>query len=140
MCRPDVAHILVVVGVAAAAAIELRPALAAVGLGVDVSCCKISLHLLIERAVVDIAHFVLVDAYELVTREDVAVGSDSDVVVAAAAAAESLYRAWSLIEVEHKVEEVELLAGLFVVEDTLCEDLILLENSRELLLCESVFI
>ena len=109
-----IAHILVIIGIAAAAAIELRPALAAVGLGINMSLCKIGFHFLIEGTIVYIAHFVLVDTHELMTRKNISVRSYSHIVVSAAAAPQSLYSAGALIEVKHEVEEVELFALLLV--------------------------
>ena len=140
MSLANIALILVVISVTAAAAIELSPAFAAIGFGVNVSLSEIGFHFLIESALIDIAHFILIDTDELVTGENIAVGSDSDVVVAAAAAAQALDSARTLIEVEHEVEEVELIAFFLVIEDLLGEFFVLSEDFREVLVSESVLI
>ena len=59
--------------------------------------------------------------------------------IAAATAAESLDSARALIEVKHKMEEIELSALLLIFKYPLCEVLVFLENCGEFLLGKRIF-
>ena len=74
------------------------------------------------------------------TWKNITVGSNCDIIVTAAASSQSLDSARSLIEVYHKVEEVELSALFLVFKDSLCKNFILLENCRKFFFCECKFI
>ena len=134
----NVAVVNEVVCVTAAAAVESCPALLAVFLGVNVRTCKFLFQLFVESSLVDVAHFHILNANELVAGINVALGGDSYILVAAAAASQALDSARSLVKVEHKVEEVEVLALLVVDKEHLRELLILGENSREVALSDRV--
>ena len=102
------------------------------------SLSKISFHFLIESTLVDIAHLIFVNTYELMTWEDITVRGDSYIIVTAAAASQALDSAWTLIEIEHEVEEIELFAILFVFEELQCKLFVLGKYSREILFCKSL--
>ena len=119
MCAENASVVNEVVGIATAAAIELCPTVAAVFLAVNMSRSKFLLHIIIESALVDISHKILVHSDELVAGVNISVGSDSNILVAASAASETLDSAGTLIQIKHKVEEVEMLALLFIDEDYL---------------------
>lgn len=62
---------------------------------------------MVDRIVKDAAHLPLVHAHELMAGINIALGSDSNILVAAAASAESLDCARTLIKIDHEMEEVE---------------------------------
>lgn len=138
VCGVDIAVVDVIIGIAAAAAVEFRPAVLTVVLGVDMSRGEFLFDVVVEGALDDIAHFVSVAAHELMTGIDISVGSYSHVLVAAAAASETLYRAGTLIEIQHKMEEIKMSALFFVDEHDLCKALILGEYGGQLLLGDSI--
>lgn len=80
-------------------------------LAVDVYLREICLDIVVECSVIKVAHFPLLYSNELVAGVDIAVRLHRNVVVAAAAAAQALYRAGTGVEVHHEVEEVELVLG-----------------------------
>ncbi len=69
-------------------------------------------------------------------RENVSVRVNSNIVIAAAAAAQALYRTRSLIEVHHKVEEVELI--LRAVRHCFAQPVVLLEDTRKVFFGERI--
>ena len=106
----DIALVLVVVGIAAAGAIELRPAVLTVFLAVNIRLCEILFHICIECSVMEIAHFIILIADKLMARVDIALGSYCNIFISAAAAPQTLYCAGSLIQVYHKMEEIIIIA------------------------------
>ena len=102
----DISLILEIVCITAAGAIELCPAVTAVFLAVDICFRKIQLHVGVEGPVVQVAHFELFHSDELMAGINVALRSNCNIFVAATAAAQTLDRARSLVEIDHKVEEI----------------------------------
>ena len=62
---------------------------------------------MVNRIVKHAAHLPLVHAHELMAGIDITLRSDSNILVAAAASAESLDSTRSLIKVDHEMEEIE---------------------------------
>ena len=124
------------VSVASAGAEELRPAAAAAFLAVDVYLREIGLDIVVECSVIKVAHFPLLYSNELVAGVDIAVRLHRNVVVAAAAAAQALYRAGTGVEVHHEVEEVELVLG--AVRHDVAQLVVLGEYAGEILLVDGV--
>ena len=125
---------LVVIRVTAAAAIESCPAVPAVRLAVDMSLGEVGLHFTVKCAVVHVAHFIVCLTDKLMTWVDVAVRCDCHVLIAAAAATQTLDRTGALIQIQHEVEEVELLAGCLIVQNLLHQPFIFLKNTGQVCL------
>ena len=131
--RFDCAGIFQIIGVASAAAIEFCPAGLALRFGVDGGLCKRILDLGVERLVKNAAHNPLRLADKLVAGIDVALRGNRDVLVAAAAAAQTFDGTRALVEVDHKVEEVEEFAVLALLDDDLGQLFILGKNQSPFL-------
>ena len=85
------------------------PAVFTVFFGINISLGKHLFHIVIKCAVVKIAHLVLLMADKLMTWVNISLRSNSDIFVSAAAASQTFYCAWSLIQINHKVEEIIIL-------------------------------
>ena len=97
----DAAAVGLAVGVAAAAAIELGPAIAAVLLAIDGGGGKLFLHLQVDGLSENIPHLPFRMSHKLMTRINVTVRGDRHILVAGSAAPEAFVGAGSLIQVQH---------------------------------------
>ena len=95
---------------AAAGTVEFRPAVRAFVPGVDIEPGKFFGDLQIESLIVNIAHAVLLLAYELVAGIDIALRRDGHVFAPGAAAADPLDNAGPLGQIDVEMEEIEIAA------------------------------
>ena len=122
------------VGRAAAGAVQPCPAVAALGLGIDVAAGELVLCLLFRDTVPDIAQLELLLADKLMAGIKIAPGSDSHVFRAGAAAGDAFVDARPAGEVDHVVIEGEGAAFALALEHQLGELFILLQYDRQILL------
>lgn len=69
---------------------------------------------------------------------NIALGGDGNVLISRAAASESLDSAGALIQIKHKVEEIKVLALLFIYQHKLRQSFVFAENSGQLLFGEGI--
>ena len=101
--RLDIAAILDIVGMASAAAEKLGPALTAFRLVEDVHIAEQRRQRIIGHAFIDVADDVSVLAYKLVAGIDIAIGDDTHILMAGAAAAQPFGNAGTAVEVHDEV-------------------------------------
>lgn len=97
-----------------AAAVELGPAVLALGLVIYSGPGEVILHLLVDGEIEYIAHLPLLMTNELMAGIYITIGSDGYIFIAAAAASQALDGAGTLIQIDHEVIEVKALAGLLL--------------------------
>ena len=120
----NAAAITDVVGVAAAASIEARPALHAGWLGENVGLLEAFGNFWFYNAGVDGAHLVILFAHKLVARIKVAFWTDGQIVMTATTAAQALWQTWAAGKVYVKVEEVVALAFAPTFDVVVGEDVV----------------
>ena len=103
----DVAAVLDVIGMAAAAAEELGPAVNAFRLAEYMIHTEIMHHLHVLQAFIYIADHIAFTAYELVAWVNIAIRDDGQIFVACSASSESLRQARAFPEIHIEVEEEE---------------------------------
>ena len=123
---------------ASAGAIELCPAILAVGAGIGVAQLEFILHLGIGHAVIDVAQKILGVADELVTRIQIAPRGDRHVLRTRAAARDALIDARTRVQIEHIVVEGDGLAFLFSSEHILGEDLVLFKKHGKIIIGQRI--
>ena len=129
------------VGLAAAAAIEARPALGAFFLGEHGILLEARLHGGIKGAVQHRAHAHPLAAHELVAGVDVAVRSYGHVLVARAAAGETLAQTGAAGQIHHKVEETEPCVRIAAADHVLAtQTLVFLEYAGQVTFADGVVV
>ena len=113
---------------AAAGAEETRPAVTALLLVQHRVVRELRLNVAVERAVQHAAHAVAVAADKLVAGIDIAVGRYRNILVARAAAGQTLAQARATLQVHHEVEEVEPLAVRAAIHINLRQALVFLTD------------
>ena len=129
----DAAGGVVGVGCTAARAVELGPAVLALGAGVGVAVLELIPHGGVGDALPDVAHQVLGVADELVTGVEVAPGGDGHVLGAGAATGDALVDAGAAGEVDHVMVEGKAAALAVALYHLLGEDLVLLLQDGQVL-------
>ena len=124
---------------AAAGAEETRPAVPALLLVQHRVVRELRLNVAVERAVQHAAHAVAVAADKLVAGVNIAVGRYRNILVARAAAGQTLAQARAALQVHHEVEEVEPLAVRAAIHINLRQALVFLADFGQILLAQGVF-
>ena len=130
--RLDIATVLDIVGMAAAAAEELGPAVAADGLVEDVHVAEERRQFRIGHAVIDIADDVVVLADELMARIDIAVGDDTHVFMTGTAAAQALGDTGTAVEIHDEMIVNEGTAFIHTLQVEISQAVIFFVNAGQI--------
>lgn len=130
--RLDIATVLDIVGMAAAAAEELGPAVAADGLVEDVHVAEERRQFRIGHAVIDIADDVVVLADELMARIDIAVGDDTHVFMTGTAAAQAFGDTGTAVEIHDEMIVNEGTAFIHTLQVEISQAVIFFVNAGQI--------
>ena len=103
----NVTVINVIVCITSTTAIEFCPAFLAGWLGINMSSGKLLLDLLIEGTLLNIPHTILLMANKLMAWVNISIRCNGNILVSASAATKTLDHTRSLLQIDHKVEEIQ---------------------------------
>ena len=130
----DVAGGVQRVGRAAARAVQPRPAILAVGAGVDIAELELIAQGGVGHAVPDIAQLVIRVAHKLVAGVEIAPRGHGHILGAGAAARDALVDAGAVLQIQNVMVEGDRLTGLLAAQHVVGQQLILVKQLGQILL------
>ena len=102
--------------------------------------CKVCLLCLVECSLFKVAHLPFFHSNKLMARINVTVRCNRNVFIAATAATQTLDGTRALIQIQHEVEEIELLSGLLIIQNLIHQYFVFFEDCWQICFCDCIWI